>query len=488
MISLFMSSFRSAVSSFALVISVAGLQACAQTPGSETVFEHTFKEGEVFTSGDLSYAMHWDSLALDVSEDGAVTNISGTSYLLDCDCKRPVVFLFNGGPGASSSPLHFALGPKSRADGEFDDNPTTLLDTADLVFIDPVETGLSRSADPDGTSPYLSIDKDAEAVARFIKGWLTAHNSEDETIFIVGQSYGGYRLTQVLAHVEELDIGGLFMVSPMLDAAVTASDLGNVFNLPTFAATAWRVGKSGIQAETEEEAWRIARAYAETDYLIALQKGDATEPELADEVASELARLTGLDNKAILEQNLRINTQYFLENVLANENKLVSRLNTGVIADKAPPANEDRPAAANDPSLGLGRSNKIIAQDIADYLRAGTGAASDDGYRSLNLDANFAWNWKGSSNSYSPALSGLPQLASYLRGHPSTDLLVFGGYRDLAISLLGLDYQLSHAGLPAEQVTLMPMLGGHSPFDEADNKVPFAAAIRKAISNALDTE
>ncbi|MAP95672.1 MAG: hypothetical protein CMK07_12050 [Ponticaulis sp.] len=488
MISLSISSFRSTVSAFALVLGAASLPACAQTPEAPTAFEHTFKQGVTITSGELAYQMHWDSLILDKNEGDASTTISGTSYLLECECERPVVFLFNGGPGASSSPLHFALGPKSRADGKFEDNSVTLLDTGDLVFIDPVETGFSRSGNPDGTSPYLSIDRDAEAVARFIKAWLSEHDRDGDKVFIVGQSYGGYRLTQLLPHVEELNIGGLFMVSPMLNAAVTSSDLGNVFNLPTFAATAWRVGKSDIEAETEDEAWDVAREFAETDYLIALQKGDAIEPDLAEETAEKLAAMTGLSIQSVLDADLRINIQYFLENVLAEENKLVSRLNTGNIVDKAPPANADRPAAANDPSLGLGRSNKIISQDIADYLLAGTGAACDDGYRSLNLDANFAWNWKGEGRSYSPALTGLPQLAAFLKDHPDTKLLVFGGYRDLAIALLGLDYQLSHAGLPPEQVTLMPMLGGHSPFDEPDVKPAFADAIRTAISNALDTE
>lgn len=488
MIKLSVSAMRSGVSALVLIGALFALPACAQTDAEPAPFAHAYKDGTTFKSGDLSYAMHWDSLTLDTADNGATTTISGTSYLLDCACERPVVFLFNGGPGASSSPLHFALGPKSREDGAFEDNPSTLLDTGDLVFIDPVETGFSRSADPDGTSPYLSIDQDAEAVARFIKNWLAAHDRESETVFVVGQSYGGYRLTQLLPHIEELNVGGLFMVSPMLDAAVTESDLGNVFNIPTFAATAWRVGKSDIEAETEAEAWEMARRFAETDYLIALQKGDQIEASQAKEIADTLAGMTGLSEQAILDADLRINIQYFLENVLADENKLVSRLNTGNIVDKAPPANADRPAAANDPSLGLGRSNKIIAQDIADYLLAGTGATREDGYRSLNLDANFAWNWKGSSKSYSPTLSGLPQLSSYLSAHPRTDLIVFGGYRDLAVSLLGLDYQLSHAGLPPEQVTLMPMLSGHSPFDEPDIKPSFADAIRTAISNALDTE
>ena len=477
-------------------ILVAGivLSACettqAETP-EPLPFTHEQTDQTFETAHGLSYAMHWDALQLPENLGDRTSTISATSYLADCGCapaERPVMFIFNGGPGASSSPLHFALGPSARGDDDMAPNEHTLLDAADLVFIDPVETGFSRAADEEGQSKYLSVSGDADAVASYISAWITAHERSASPIFIIGQSYGGFRLTQLLSRLEGVEPRGLAMVSPMLDAGISASDMGYVFSLPTMAATAWREGQTDMPAESEEEAWAIARVFAETDYLLALQQGDNLPADAASEVAATLADLTGLEADAILDMDLRINTQFYLENVLAEENKLVSRLNTGNIVDKAPPTNAARPAAANDPSLGLGRSNKIISEDIADYLAERTGATLEDGYRSLNLDANFAWDWGAQGGRYQPVLTGLPALSRYLNGHPDVSLVVFGGYRDLTIPLLGLEYQLSHAGLPEDQVRLHPMLGGHSPFAEEEAHPHFTEALRSLILETLTQE
>lgn len=478
----------------ALLISGLVLAACA-TIQAEIVepvpFTHAHTD-EVFKSAHgLAYRMHWDSLELDEREGERTTTISGTSYLAACECdasERPVMFLFNGGPGASSSPLHFALGPSSRSDDGMVPNEQTLLDAADLVFIDPVETGFSRAADEEGQSRFLSVNGDADAVAAYISAWVEAHGRGASPVFITGQSYGGFRLTHLLSRLEGVEPRGLAMVSPMLNAGMGASDLGSVFSLPTMAATAWREGQSAIDAESEVEAWEIAREFAETEYLLALQEGDHISDADAAGIAGTLAGMTGLEVDAVLDMNLRINTQFFLENVLAEENKLVGRLNTAIIVEKAPPANAARPDAANDPALGLGRSNKIISEDIATYLGERTGAGLEDGYRSLNLDANFAWDWSAPGGRYQPVMTGLPALSRYLNSHPDVSLVVFGGYRDLTIPLLSLDYQLSHAGLPQDQVNLHPMLGGHSPFDEADAKPLFTEALRRLINETLIQE
>jgi carboxypeptidase C (cathepsin A) len=70
---------------------------------------------------------------------------------------RPVTFCFNGGPGSSSVWVHLgAFGPKTvelPADGltpplppgRLVENPFSLLDATDLVFIDPVNTGFSKA-------------------------------------------------------------------------------------------------------------------------------------------------------------------------------------------------------------------------------------------------------------------------------------------------------------------------------------------------------
>lgn len=455
------------------------------------------QNGEVFsadtasTDRTLSYTVHWDSLDLDEAVNGAATTISATSYFCACgnDEARPVMFVFNGGPGASSSPLHFALGPNLRGEGEtgISANPDTILEWSDLVFIDPVETGYSRSASGDGESKHLGVAGDVEAVSAFIHAWLEQHERPSAPVFVTGQSYGGFRLSNLAPELADLDVAGLIMVSPAIDMTSGTSDASYVFTFPTMAATAWRFGKSSIDAESEDAAWEIARNFAETDYLLALQPGDQLVPDRRAEMATTIAGMTGLPAELVETSNLRVGIQDFLETVLADENMLVSRLNTAVTQEKRPPANPDRPDGANDPSLGLGRTNMIISADIGAYLQTMTGLKREDGYRSLNLDANFAWDWRDDLEASPFGLNAAPRLAAYLNENEDVSLLVFGGYRDLAVPVLETEYVLTHSGLPAGRVELVKMLGGHSPYAEEALGPVFSQHITDFIQSALDT-
>lgn len=443
-----------------------------------------------FGGTPLRYSVSWSELQLDPEEGTGSATISGTAYLAECACDpgaRPVMFLFNGGPGASSSPLHFSMGPKARgAGGAFPDNPYTILRATDLVFIDPVDTGFSRANSQDGQARYLGVEGDVEAVNRFIRNWLAENDRQNAPLILAGQSYGGTRLAHLVAKVTDLDVRGLVMVSPALDSAAGQTDLGHVFTLPTMAATAWRYGRSAIEAESEAESWEKARAYAERDYLIALQKGDEIGADEKAAVAEEIAAMTGIPAQAVEAANLRLDIQYFLETLLADEGLLISRLNTGVTSPLPPPeANSHRPAAANDPSLGLGRSNVILSAEIAGYLAQVTGVQRGDEYRSLNLDANFLWDWRASEKSPRFYVSSAPALGRYMQQKEAVRLLVFAGYRDLATTLLGTRYALTHNGLPQDRVELVALPGGHSPYDEDALKAGIADQLYSFIEAAV---
>lgn len=442
----------------------------------------------------IDYSVMWSALKLDPEENDSAT-ISGTAYLMDCECDvaaRPVMFLFNGGPGASSSPLHFSMGPKTRGEGgTFPDNPYTVLRSADLVFIDPVATGFSRENSEEGQARYLGVEGDVDAVNRFIRAWLEENDRLQSPLVLAGQSYGGTRLANLVANVGDLNVRGLVMVSPALDSGAGQTDLGHVFALPTMTATAWRFGRSDIEAETEAESWEIARAYAQSDYLLALQKGDLIGADEKAAVAAKIAGMTGLAAEDVAGADLRVDIQFFLENVLVEDGLLVSRLNTAVTTPlPSPEVNDHRPAAANDPSLGLGRSNVIVADDIAGYLAQVTGVPAGGEYRSLNLDANFAWDWRASTKSPRFYVSAAPVLSRFMQEKADVNLLVFAGYRDLATTLLGTQYALTHNDLPQERIELIALPGGHSPYDEDTLKAGIAdrlhAFIAAATSAAAD--
>lgn len=157
----------------------------------------------------VPYTATFAETPLDDSNGLPQATISSTSYVVERvrdRAHRPVLFLFNGGPGASSSPLHFgAFGPRRLTDEKDDgrrklvDNSYSLLDVADLVFIDPVGTGFSRERPGVRSGAYWSVEGDAAAALRLIRKWLVDNGRSGSPIFIARESYGGFRLATMLS-------------------------------------------------------------------------------------------------------------------------------------------------------------------------------------------------------------------------------------------------------------------------------------------------
>lgn len=204
----------------------------------------------------LPYDAHWEALTLTDASGTDNTTMSATTYTAAASsAPRPVMFLFNGGPGASSSPLHMsAFGPRrivtDPVSGEraIHANPYSLLDQADLVFVDPVGTGFNRVLREGGDTPYLSVHGDAAAMEHFVRHWLTTHDRLTSPLYLVGESFGGFRLATMCESISDLNVAGLALISPMLDASAAAAapgnDLPHVFDLPPMAVAAWHHGRS----------------------------------------------------------------------------------------------------------------------------------------------------------------------------------------------------------------------------------------------------
>jgi carboxypeptidase C (cathepsin A) len=446
-----------------------------------------------------SYAAMFEEFPLYDAQGKMQASICATSYVLDKvrePAARPVMFLFNGGPGASSSPLHFsAFGPKHYQAGANDarvlaDNPNTLLDAADLVFIDPVGTGFSRERAGGVSGLYFSPQADADSVLTVIRQWLKGHHREKSPLFIAGESYGGFRLALMMQHAEDLPLAGLILISPLLDPSGTAAALGNdqsfIFDLPAFAVAAWEHHKAGRTQPDAASVYAEAVAYAQTEYALALQQGSALDPATRDKVAERVSALIGLPREAVQKANLRVDSEDFLGALLADQSREVGRLDTRVTAPKAPPANPDRPAAANDPALGLGASNVIKSQTIKTYLLKDLNVKTERDYLSLTLDVNFRFKWselfEHQANGDQPFyFNSTPYIAAVMKKQPALRLLVVGGYYDLAVPLLAPRYAIVHAGVPPERVSFVALAAGHSVFGDDRLQQDGAALVRRFL-------
>ena len=489
------------VLAMAVSMIVAVGQGAAQSPGRVAATIPLNEEGPIapvtthhrldLSDGrQIQYRATWFEHVLSDSAGLEQATISATAYVREGDgaggSDRPIVFLFNGGPGASSSPLHMnGLGPKRLGEPDAGgrrgvvDNQETLLDVADLVFIDPVGTGFSRPLRPDGGKAYWSADGDAGAALALMQNWLVRERRLKAPLYLVGESYGGYRLALMAKEMADLPVAGLVLISPALDFG-TPPDQEAINALPSMAVAAWLQHRAEGDQRSSAQVWEEARGFAQGAYASMLQQGSARSPADGARLASQMANMLHLPDAMIAESNLRIETQAFLEHVV--EGKLLGRLDTRVIVPARPkPTSPGRPAAANDPALGLGTSNVIISESIGRYLREELQVPTARDYFSLTLDVNFAWDFRPASMRPPFTTNMADNIAGLMEKRPAVRLLVYGGYHDLATPILATRYSITHSLVPLDRVTFAVLEAGHSVFEGA-SRGPAAAIMHDFIA------
>src|SRR5690625_3495724 len=256
---------------------------------------------------------------------------------------RPVIFAFNGGPGAASAILNFtAIGPVrlvgrkdgERDSGQFESSPDSVLDMADLVFIDPVSTGFSRAFPGVASKYWYSGKTDALSVAHAIKHWLKVHHRGDSPLYLLGESYGTWRVGFLLQDSEGLSFDGIILIG--LFVPTTGGVIPYVTSLPTMAAGAWYHKQIDRNGRSVEEVFHDAARFAVTDYVTALMQGASLPSKARKETAEKMARLIGLPVGLILKHHLRISKNTYMFNLLKNPHKRTGQLDVRVVGELGP--------------------------------------------------------------------------------------------------------------------------------------------------------
>ncbi|HEV3444598.1 MAG TPA: hypothetical protein VG099_08150, partial [Gemmataceae bacterium] len=256
------------------------------------------------------------------------------SGIKDVD-KRPIAFVFNGGPGSSAVWLHLgAFGPKRVQIGDTGeplpppyrlvDNEATLLDQTDLVFIDPVSTGYSRPGPGEAAKQFHGVQGDIQSVGDFIRLYTTRFERWGSPKFVAGESYGTTRAAGLAGYLQDsagLNLNGIILVSTVLNFQTLRFDEGNdlpyVLFLPTYTATAWYHKK--LPADLMMDRARTLREveeFALGAYTTALMKGHKLQADERSEIVRKLARYTGLSEDFVRRANLRIPIFRFTEELL----------------------------------------------------------------------------------------------------------------------------------------------------------------------------
>ncbi|MDX1679099.1 MAG: peptidase S10 [Akkermansiaceae bacterium] len=371
---------------------------------------------------------------------------------------RPVMFAFNGGPGSSAVWLHIGmLGPKILnlpGDGTtapkppvtVRDNPQSLLDVCDLVFVDPVSTGYSRPGNEDKAKHFHGVDADIEACGEFIRRWITENDRWASPKYLLGESYGGIRvagLAQYLQSRHGMGLNGVVLLSVILDFATiqgsNTGDLSHSIFLPAYAAVAHHHGKlEGDRDQLVDEAGKFAYG----DYASALMKGVELDNATKTEIAERLSSFSGIATEVWLRHNLRIQPTLFRAELLRDEGKTLGRFDGRVAWDNPDPTTDD---ARYDPSYSLALG--AFSTALKDYLGREIGYKLDEPYEILTSKVH-PWKW-GRENTI---LDVSDRLATAMRDNPHLKVLVMSGHTDLATPPECVAYSLRHLhDLPAAQ-------------------------------------
>ncbi|WP_338447152.1 peptidase S10 [Pelagerythrobacter marensis] len=389
---------------------------------------------------------------------------------------RPVLFIFNGGPGASSSPLHMhAFGPRViGSDGSgLVNNEYSPLDVADLVFVDPPGTGASMPVAGADPSSLFSVAGDAGAVAEVVEAWREANGRTASPYALVGESYGSARALAMLGAQMEAGLplpDGVGLLS-MSIGDTSGPVIADVVLLPTLAAVAWYHGAVAREGRTARDVYDAALRFAQDEYATALIRGPSLPDGERRALAARLSALIGLPAEVLLENDLRLDKQGFMLGLLADRG-----LRTGQLDARATRsiAESNFQPPFDDPSMTLGTST---SETIEAYLAGELGYPLPSPYRSLNLGINFKWGW-GEGTSYRTARF-TPHLAKAMAQKPGMTVFTVGGLYDITTPAYAGIFALDQAGIPLDRRSTHLYPAGHSVFEDPEGLAALSADIRR---------
>jgi carboxypeptidase C (cathepsin A) len=384
--------------------------------------------------------------------------------------QRPIMFLYNGGPGSSTVWLHMgAFGPKRvvtasdthlpAAPYKVVDNDASLLDFSDLVFIDAPGTGFSRIAGKDKEKAFWGVDQDAYAFSEFITTFLSKYGRWNSPKYLFGESYGTTRnaaLINLLETQRSLDFNGVIMLSQILNFDLSpdgpefnpAMDLPYQLALPTYAASAWYHHKVSGSTQDLKPFLAEVEHFAMTDYALALLEGKNLSASRRSEIAGKLHDYTGLPVDYILKADLRINGGEFEKNLQDADDATTGRLDTRFSGPSMDPLSKE---ADYDPQAAAISSAYVSA--FNDYVRRVLKFGEDKTFKP-GIPIWKTWDFghvaPGMPFPIPITTNVMPDLATAMKYNPQLQVQLHAGYFDLATPFYEGVYELEHLQIPAQ--------------------------------------
>jgi carboxypeptidase C (cathepsin A) len=442
--------------------------ASANDSASETAAKEqkSISHGSVTVNGErIDYTATAGTIILRNDKGDPTASVFYVAYTKDGTDpnKRPVTFAYNGGPGGSSvlvnlggfGPLRVQTtdaAPTPPAPYSLGNNPYSLLDETDLVFIDAVGTGFSKTLGKATGKDFWGVDPDVKSFGEFIENYISQNNRWNSPKFVLGESYGTPRSAMLANWLQDkgVALNGVILLSSILNfndefwfQPPGSNDLSYELYLPSYAAVAWYHNQLPDKPADLPAFLSQVRQFALGEYAQALAAGDSISPAQEQAVLGKLHDYTGLSEIYLRETKLRIEPARFMKQLLRSEGRTLGRFDArfeGIDFDSAGEFPD------YDPS-----SSALLPAFVAPfhwYLSNGLKFSSTADYEFLNYKVGEAWDWHHLVDGQKyPVPDTLPDLREAMTQNPHLKVFSGNGYFDLATPFFKTEYELNHMGL-----------------------------------------
>jgi carboxypeptidase C (cathepsin A) len=401
---------------------------------------------------------------------------------------RPISFLYNGGPGAATIWLHMgSFAPKhvQMADEGFQpappfhlqDNENSLIDATDMVFVDAISTGYSRTATGVSPDQFHGQTGDLRAFGEFINGWLNAYNRWSSPKYLIGESYGTIRSAGLSAELQQrhgIDLNGIVLISSLLTyqtlSTAPNNDVAWASLIESYTADAWYHKKlpGDLQSQSLKQAVDQSRTFAWGEYMGALTKGNTLTDAEKNAMAAKLARFTGLSTQFILAANLRVSAERFRKELLRDKRLTLGRLDGRFT------------------SLDLDAAGERQEFDISNQALQGPYTALFQDYlrNELKWESDLHYPTSGNVRPWTYDQNQYMDMTEALRGtmtrNPFLKVFVAIGYYDMATIMGGAEFNFTHLAYD-KQVTDRVSYG----YYEAGHMIYIRPSAHKALKSDI---
>ncbi len=409
---------------------------------------------------------------------------------------RPLVISFNGGPGSASVWMHIAYtGPRVlKIDDEgfpvqpygLKENPYSILDVADIVYVNPVNTGYSRLIEKEDKKvdrkDFFGVQADIKYLAGWLNTFVTRKNRWLSPKYLIGESYGTTRVSGLALELQNsqwMYLNGVILVSPTEMGVNREGPVEIANRLPYFAAAAWYHKKlpAALQNMDLEEVLAEAEEFTINTVLPALIKGGFTSEEKKQEIASKMAYYAGIEEKVFLQNNLDVPFRYFWKELMReNGGFTIGRLDSRYLGI-------DAKVAGDSPDYNA---------ELTSWLHSFTPAINYYLQEELKFKTDIKYNMFGPVHPWDRSGDNTGEnLRQAMAQNPNLDVLVQSGYFDGATTYFNAKYtmwQLDPSGKMRDRLSFKGYRSGHMMYLRSEDLKNANEDIRDFIENSLPKE